>query len=84
MNFPTAHRAKSHSTDRIGRPNGKVKRCTDAVGIVPNGITTIRLIGAILLEQSDERAIQRSRYRTLETVSPLCDAGPVSLPAVAA
>ena len=43
----------------------------------------IRLIGAILLEQSEEWATQRSRYMTLETISPLSDTAAVSLPAVA-
>src|SRR4051794_16387096 len=40
------------------------------------------LVGAILLEQSDEWATQRSRYMTLETIGPLSDTAVVSLPAV--
>lgn len=43
-----------------------------------------RLIGAILLEQNDEWAVQRARYMTLETIAPLGDDPLVSLPAVAA
>jgi len=42
------------------------------------------MVGAILLEQNDEWAVQRSRYMTLETIAPLSDDPPVSLPAVAA
>ena len=34
------------------------------VGIFPNDEAIVRLVGAILLEQSDERAIQRARYMT--------------------
>jgi hypothetical protein len=42
-----------------------------------------RLVGAILLEQNDEWAVQRSRYMTLETISQISDDPLVSLPAVA-
>jgi hypothetical protein len=44
----------------------------------------VRLIGAILLEQNDEWAVQRSRYMTLETMAPLSDDPLVSLPVAAA
>jgi putative transposase len=84
MTFPAAHRAKLHSTNPIERLNGEIKRRTDVVGIFPNEAAAVRLIGAILLEQSDEWATQRARYMTLETIAPLSDTPPVSLPAVAA
>jgi len=42
-----------------------------------------RLIGAILLEQNDEGAVQRARCMTLETIAPLSDDPTVSLPAIA-
>ena len=43
----------------------------------------VRLVGAILLEQNDEWAVQRARYMTLETIAPLSDDPLISLPAVA-
>jgi hypothetical protein len=47
------------------------------------GRTLFRLVGAILLEQNDEWAVQRGRYMTLETIAPLSDTPIVGLPAVA-
>ena len=43
----------------------------------------MRLVGAILLEQNDEWAVQRARYMTLETIATLSDDAVVGLPAVA-
>src|SRR4051812_14399436 len=83
MDFPAAHRAKLHSTNPLERLNGEVKRRTDVVGIFPNEAAITRLIGAILLEQNDEWMVQRARYMTLETMAPLGNDTPVSLPAMA-
>ncbi|UFN48526.1 IS256 family transposase [Roseomonas sp. OT10] len=84
MDFPAAHRAKLHSTNPIERLNGEIKRRTDVVGIFPNEAAAVRLIGAILLEQSDEWATQRARYMTLETIGTVSNTPHVSLSAVTA
>ena len=84
MSFPAAHRTKLHSTNPIERLNGEIKRRTEVVGIFPNEAAITRLVGAILLEQNDEWAVQRARYMTLETIAPLSDDPIVGLPAVAA
>ena len=71
MSFPAPHRAKLHSTNPLERLNGEIKRRTEVVGIFPNEGAIVRLVGAILLEQNDEWAVQRSRYMTLETIAAI-------------
>ena len=81
MSFPADHWSKIHSTNGLERLNGEVKRRTDVVGIFPNDNAITRLVGAILLEQNDEWAVQRARYMTLETMTALSDDPIVGLPA---
>ena len=82
MAFPKEHRAKLYGTNPIERLNGEIKRRTNVVGIFPNEAAITRLIGAILLEQNDEWAVQRGRYMSLETMAPLSDNPIVVLSAV--
>ena len=83
MTFPAQHRSKLHSTNPLERVNAEIKRRTEVVGIFPNEAAITRLVGAILLEQNDEWAVQRSRYMTLETIAPIADDPIVGLPAMA-
>jgi transposase-like protein len=84
MTFPAQHRTKLHSINPLERLNGEIKRRTEVVGIFPNEAAILRLVGAILLEQNDEWAVQRARYITLESMTPIGDDPIVTLPAVAA
>jgi transposase-like protein len=82
MDFPKEHRVKIHSTNVLERLNGEVKRRADVVGIFPNENAITRLVGAILLEQNDEYAIQK-RYMSLESLATMSENPPIRLPAIA-
>jgi len=82
FDFPREHRTKLHSTNTLERLNGEVKRRADVIGIFPNDAAIVRLVGALLLEQNDEWAIQR-RYVTLETLATIGENPDIRLPAIA-
>lgn len=81
MDFPRAHWLHIHSTNPLERLNAKIKRRTNVVGIFPNERAITRLVGAMLLEHSDEWTLQR-RYTQLEGLQTLGDTASARLPAV--
>lgn len=81
MNFPKAHWLQIKSTNPLERLNAEIKRRTNVAGIFPNDRAITRLVGAMLLEQSDEWAPQR-RHMQLGGLQTLSDAAPARLPAV--
>jgi len=70
MTFSKDRRAKLHSKNPTERLNGEIKPSSEVVGTFQNEAAITRRIGAILMEQSDEWAVQRARYMTLETMAP--------------
>ena len=81
MDFPRAHWLQIHSTNPLERLNAEIKRRTNVVGIFPNDSAVTRLVGALLLEQSDEWTLQR-RYMQLEGLQSLSDTAQPRLSAV--
>lgn len=69
--FPEEHRRQLHSTNPLERLNKEIKRRSNVVGIFPNVRATIRLVGAILLEQDDEWAVAERRYFSIESMKRL-------------
>ena len=83
MDFPKEHRVKIHSTNVFERLNGEIKRRADVVGIFPNENAVRRLVGALLMEQNDEYAIQK-RYMSLESLATMSENPAIRLPAAPA
>lgn len=81
MDFPTPHWPQIHSTNPLERLNREIKRRSDVVQIFPNEAAALRLVGALMLEQNDEWAVQR-RYMSLEHLAQFGDGQPVKLPGV--
>ena len=65
---PPEHWTKLRSTNPLERVNKRIGRRSDVVGIFPNDASVIRLAGALLSEQTDERLVQR-RYLSVESMA---------------
>jgi putative transposase len=83
LDFPKEHRVKIHSTNVLERLNGEIKRRANVVGIFPNEKAVRRLVGALLMEQNDEYAIQ-NRYMSLESLALLSENPTIRRPAAPA
>jgi putative transposase len=66
--FPSAHWPKLRSTNNLERVNKEIARRSDVVGIFPNDRSVIRLVGALLIEQSDEWLLARG-YLSQESIA---------------
>jgi putative transposase len=70
MAFPPEHWSRIYSTNPLERLNREVKRRTDVVGVFPDEASVVRLVGAVLMERSDEWEVERRPF-SLESMHKL-------------
>lgn len=82
MSFPAQHWRQLHSTNPLERLNREIARRTDVVGIFPNEAAVVRLVGMLLIEQTEEWSIGR-RYFSQQSMAALYagDAARLAIPA---
>jgi hypothetical protein len=79
---PASGEAALDQPSRAAQP--RTQTAYRVVGIFSERGAITGLVGAIGLEQNDERAVQRARYMTLETITTLRRCSLVRLPDMAA
>jgi len=82
MDFPREHSAQISTTKPPEHVNKEIKRRSDVVAIFPTDAAITLLVGAPMIETSDEWAVAR-RYMGLESPVRVTDTHNVKLPAVA-
>ena len=60
--FPREHWRQIYSTNPLERVNKELKRRSAVVGIFPNRMAVIRLLGSLLVEQNDEWLVGRHYF----------------------
>jgi putative transposase len=68
MGFPKEHWRQLASTNPLERINKEIKRRANVVGIFPNDDAIIRLVGALLAEQTEEWLLTR-RYMSNDSLT---------------
>jgi putative transposase len=68
MAYPREHWPQLASTNTLERVMKEIKRRSNVVGIFPNDAAIMRLVGTLLIEQSDEWQVTR-RYMSSESIA---------------